>query len=263
MDENTLPQRFFIIRPFMKGDETACKQIIGESIMSSMGRTFTSALFRETTFQLMIFMSAILFIIVGIPFHYCVISVPLTILGLYFVVWSSLLMKSLEAQHEMSLIKQQYQQTDKTNFWIAEYYGPMIDFDPKAHTSRLCTEDIKGLENQLSGRKRRVVGLMGLQRNKERACKIWLRRLAVTSDMKRKHVATELLNKACHFCYERGYSSVETCITECQVEGREFLMGRGFELEQLYHKRVIGSSAVYTKYLFRKDLLHSKSALNA
>ena len=141
MDENTLPQRFFIIRPFMKGDETACKQIIGESIMSSMGRTFASALFRETTFQLMIFMSAILFIIVGIPFHYCVISVPLTILGLYFVVWSSLLMKSLEAQHEMSLIKQQYQQTDKTNFWIAEYYGPMIDFDPKAHISRLCTED--------------------------------------------------------------------------------------------------------------------------
>jgi len=116
---------------------------------------------------------------------------------------------------------------------------------------------------ELSSKKRKVVGFLGLTRNKDKACSSWLRRLSVDKEFQRRGIATELLSRASNFCYEKGYSSIEVCITECQHEGKEFLLHRGFELEQLYHKSVLGSTAVYSKYLFRKNLKHTKSALNA
>lgn len=125
-------QRFVVIRPFSPGDEIDCKRIAGESVMATVRRTFFSALLRETTFQLMIFFAAILFIIVGVPFVYCAVSAPLTVVFLYLAIWSSTAMKSMEMQNEISLVKQQYQNSDKTECFVAEYYGPMIDFDNRA-----------------------------------------------------------------------------------------------------------------------------------
>jgi len=125
-------QRYVVIRPFTQEDEADCKRIAGDSIMSTVNRTFFSALLRETTFQLMIFFSAILFIIVGVPFFYCAVSAPLTVTLLYATIWSTTMMKSMEVQNEISLVKRQYQQSDKTEFLVADYYGPLIDLDPKA-----------------------------------------------------------------------------------------------------------------------------------
>ena len=109
-------QRFVLIRPYSKEDDEDIKRIAGEGIMLTVNRTFFSALLRETIFQLMIFFAAILFIIVGLPFFYCAISAPITITVLYISIWSNTTMKSLEIQNELSLVKQQYQQSDKTTF---------------------------------------------------------------------------------------------------------------------------------------------------
>lgn len=255
--------RYVLIRPFTQGDEVDCKHIAGSSVMSTVPRTFFSAVLRETTFQLMVFLSAILFIVVGIPFGYCAISVPLTIAFLYAVIWSSSMMKSLEIQNELSLVKQQYQESDKTTFLVAEYYGPVLDLSPGENMIFITPSESQGLESELSHKSKRIIGLIGITRSKEKACSSWLKRLAVDNKFQRKRVATELLTKASQFCYERGYSSIEVCITECQQEAKEFFLHRDFELEQLYHKRVMGSTAVYTKYLFRRNLKHCKSALNA
>ena len=125
-NSSKVPQRYVLIRPFTQGDEIECKKIAGFTVMSTVNRTFFSALFRETTFQLMVFLSAVLFIIVGLPFFYCAVSVPLTVTFLYSAIWSSATMKSLEIQNELSLVKQQYQESsDKTTFLVAEYYGPL------------------------------------------------------------------------------------------------------------------------------------------
>jgi len=262
MERCSPQQRFVVIRSFAAGDEIECKKIADQSIMSTVHRTFFSALLRETTFQLMIFCSAILFIIVGVPFHYCVMSVPLTVSIVYASVWSVAMLRSLEAQHEMSLVKRLYQQSDKTNLLVAVYYGPLIDFDFQNSTiSFVEPSDIS--ENQLSSMNMKIVGYIGLMRSRDKTCCSWLKRLAVNKEFHRKGVATHLLRKASQFCYERGYSAIESSVTECQPEGREFFLNRGFELEQLYHKTILGSTAIYKKYLFRKDLLHSKSALNA
>ena len=123
-------QRFVVVRPFFKSDEEDCKRILSESVMSTVKRTFYAALFRETTFQLMVFFSAILFIIVGLPFVYCAVSAPLTIAFLYLCVWSNSMVKSMEMQNEISSVKRQ--ETDKTECFVADYYGPLIDIDDKA-----------------------------------------------------------------------------------------------------------------------------------
>jgi len=209
----------------------------------------------------MIFFAAILFINVGLPFFYCAISAPITIAVLYITIWSNATMKSLEIRNELSLVKQQYQQSDKTTFLVAVYYGPLIDLDQKAAFTFITPNELQGYE--LSSRSMKIIGFIGLMRNKDKACSCWLRRLAVDSNFQRRRVATELLSKASHFCYEKGYSSIEVCITECQQEGKELFLRRGFELEQLYHKSILGSTAVYSKYLFRKYLMHTKSISNA
>ena len=162
--------------------------------------------------------------------------------------------------------------------------------------------------DELEGRdlrrwKKRLGGLLGVQRDRQRPCGAWLRRLAVAGDLQRRRVATELLNEACRFLRPLGFSALETSLDECQVslgwrqcgfpfgfifthfdsdhsiakifvdnhqrlidqvEGRQFLLRRGFELEMHYHKNVLGTTAVYTKYIFRLSLANrSKSALNA
>jgi len=262
MEKASRYRRFVVVRPYIPGDEMECKNIANQSIMSTVQRTFFSALFRETTFQLMIFCAAILFIIVGVPFGYCIMSVPLTALLIYTSVWSVKVVTSMEIQHEISIAKQLYQQSDKTNLFVAEYYGPMIDIDPNAEISFIEPSDFPE-DRDISSMKVKIIGYIGFLRNRSKTCGSWLRRLAVDKDFHRKGIATQLLKKATQFCYARGYSAIETCITECQEEGREFLMKSGFEFEQLYHKNILGSTANYKKYLFRKDLVHSKSALNA
>lgn len=260
---HSVPERLVVIRPFSKTDEIECKKIASETIMSTVKRIFFGALFRETTFQLMVFFSAILFIFIGVPFQYCFVSVPVTITFLYLAIWTNTAIKSFEIQSELSLVKQQYQETDKTNFFVAEYFGPMIDFEPGVGIRVFTPGDVQGSENELTLKSRKIVGFLGVLRNKDKACSVWLKRLAIDKTFRRKGIATELLNKAANFCYEKGFSSIETCITECQQEAKEFLLHQGFELEQVYHKRVMGSTAVYTKYLLRKDLIHTRSALSA
>jgi len=262
MEKASRYQRFVVVRPFVPGDEMQCKAIANQSTMSTVQRTFLSALFRETTFQLMVFCAAILFIIISVPFAYCAMSVPLTALLIYTTVWGVKMVTSMEIQNEISLVKQLYQHSDKTNMFVAVYYGPMIDFDSNANISYIELSDLPDAK-ELSSMKVKIVGYLGLLRNRGKTCCCWLRRLAVDQDFLRRGIGTHLLKKAFQFCYTRGYSAIETCVTECQEEGREFLMQSGFEFEQLYHKNILGSTANYKKYLFRRDLLHSKSALNA
>ena len=262
MEKSSRYQRFVVVRPFVPEDELECKSIAHQSIMSTVQRTFFTALLRETTFQLMIFFAAILFIIVNVPFGYCIMSVPLTVMLVYTSVWGVKMVTSMEIQQEISLTKQLYQDSDKTNLFVAIYYGPIIDFDPNPKISFIEPCDIPE-DIRMSSMKVQIVGYIGLVRNRSKTCCSWLKRLAVHKDFHRRGIASELLKRATQFCYARGFSAIETCITECQEEGQEFLMQHGFECEQLYHKNILGSSANYKKYLFRKNLLHSKSVLNA
>ena len=108
MAEEVLPDRFLVVRPFAKGDEAACKEILAESMRSSVGRIFWSALLRETAVHVAVFLSAVLFILVGLPLTLSAVSLPLTLMGLYVAVWANTSVKILEVQHEMTLIKQQY-----------------------------------------------------------------------------------------------------------------------------------------------------------
>jgi hypothetical protein len=197
MNAPSSSQRFVVVRPYTQEDDSDIKRIAGEGIMSTLNSTFISALFRETTFQLMIFFSAMLFIIVGLPFFYCALSVPITVAIIYIAVWSSARVKSFEIQNELSLVKQQYQQTDKTIFLVAVYYGPLIDFDRKAPLTFVTPNDLHGCEYELSSRSKKIVGFLGLVRNTHKTCSCWLRRLGVDGSFKRRKIATELLSKAC------------------------------------------------------------------
>lgn len=78
---------------------------------------------------------------------------------------------------------------------MAVYYGPLIDLDQKAAITFVTPNDLQGCENELSVRSKKVIGFIGLMRNKDKACSCWLRRLGVDKNFQRRRVATELLSK--------------------------------------------------------------------
>ena len=85
-------------------------------------------------------------------------------------------MKSLEIQNELSLVKQQYQESsDKTTFLVAEYYGPLLDLNPGENITFISMSIFQGLEDELFNKSKRVVGFLGITRNKENACSSWLK----------------------------------------------------------------------------------------
>lgn len=61
-------------------------------------------------------LSATLFILLGIPLVYCIVSVPMVLLAVYLAIYASFLMKSAQLLYEKRAEK----------CWVAEVYEPFF-----------------------------------------------------------------------------------------------------------------------------------------
>jgi len=93
-----------IIRAFKPGDEAGCKKLIRDGVMSSFSATFCGMLFKEITFQLMILLSAIMFIFCGMPLTVCLSIVPIVVALMYAGTYVSFAAKLTEINEEITNI---------------------------------------------------------------------------------------------------------------------------------------------------------------
>lgn len=93
-----------VIRRYRPGDELGCREIIKESIMSTINIAFMSNLFKEITFQLMILCAAIMFIFFGMPFTICFFVIPIVVVITYIATYLAFMLVVSEINQEISNI---------------------------------------------------------------------------------------------------------------------------------------------------------------
>jgi hypothetical protein len=75
---------------------------------------------REFVSQAVLMMSAVLFIVVGFPLHYSLLSLPATFGALYLTVWIGHRLKVHKTHVDLKSIKETYMDNSKCGFWVAE-----------------------------------------------------------------------------------------------------------------------------------------------
>lgn len=101
----------------------------------------------QITFQLIVTISAVMFIFVGVPLFYCITAIPLVLLLIFITIYSSLLMKSVELANKTPM-----------QCWIAEVLEPRYFMeDPRKLKHLVMTEEeLKNEEINLNSYRRKV-----------------------------------------------------------------------------------------------------------
>lgn len=97
-----------VIRCYKPGDEFYCKELLKNSVMSSMNAAFFGTLFKEIVFQVVILLSAIMFIFFGLPLTVCTLVIPVVVLLVYIGTYLEFVMRAMEVQNEVFNIPRYY-----------------------------------------------------------------------------------------------------------------------------------------------------------
>ena len=77
----------FVIRPYNARDKDAVKELLNEATMSTVHRFSVIAIRRDVVAQSVLIMAASIFILIGLPLHYCLVTFPGIVAFVYFSVW--------------------------------------------------------------------------------------------------------------------------------------------------------------------------------
>lgn len=232
-----------VIRSYKPGDELNCRNIIKEGVMSSMNAAFLGNVVKEFTFQMMILVAAVLFIFFGLPFLICFTAIPAVIFFTYLASFIAHTTKVMEVYQEIDNISRLYMSNAFSCFWIAEAYEPFImTRNPKdVHYTIMSEHQFRTSNIDVSSQAKRIVGTIGLTKSRNIEKGAWIKRLCVHKKYRRKGIATYLLNAAVQFSIKQGYSCANIVASEYTEGGRELCLSKGFELQQIYNKPVVGT----------------------
>ncbi|CAK9818854.1 hypothetical protein ANTPLA_LOCUS9976 [Anthophora plagiata] len=232
-----------VIRSYKPGDEINCKELIKAGIMSSLNTTFFGIVFKELTFQLMILFAAIMFIFFGLPLTVCVLVIPLVIFLVYVGTYIGFTAKAMEVNEEISNIPRVYMSNAFSCFWVAEAFESYImTHNPKnTHYTVMTEQQFRDSNIDISSQVKRIVGTVALCKSYRLDKGAWIKRLYVHQQYKRKGIASCLINVAVQFAIDQGYSCTNLVSSEYTEGGRELCLKKGFELQQIYHKPILGS----------------------
>ncbi|XP_018910664.2 N-acetyltransferase family 8 member 3 [Bemisia tabaci] len=232
---------YIVIRDYQPGDELQCQEVVKEGTMSTVNAAFFAGLTREITFELMVLMSALMFIFFGFPFSVCFASIPVVIALMYCCIYAGHSFKAMEMLGDLSNIPRVYMSNDHTGFWVAEVLEPCYNFtSPKnIDYSIISQKHFRCLSLDLKQYRKKIIGTVGIVKSRNFENFAWLRRMAVSSGYQRKKVASSLLDEALRFCASKHYVAVELITTECHDSARSLYLKKGFELRQIYHKKYV------------------------
>ncbi|XP_014089789.2 uncharacterized protein [Bactrocera oleae] len=108
-------QPFIVIRNYRDDDELKCQELVRDYIMSFVKRSFYCFCFREITLQFIVITWAILFIFIGVPLHFCAMTIPGCIFFLFSGTYFSFYAKAVELMR-----------TKPSQSLVAECYEPFI-----------------------------------------------------------------------------------------------------------------------------------------
>ena len=235
-----------LIRPYQPKDNGGIHEVITEGTMSTVKPFFLQSLMREIFFQSIIAVSAVMFILVGVPFYWLTASIPLVACSFYVIIWIAHYYKAHYLHPDLNEIEKTYMSTN-TCFYVAEAFGPIPSLqrrkrNPPAFVNEMEFESmVRAGTISNSGQ---IIGTIAITRDKTSAVIAWLRRMAVKKEWRQLGVGTKLLETVIKFCNQKSFVAIELVTTECHEGGRKLYEKHGFEMKQLYHKKILHLSTL-------------------
>lgn len=239
-----------VIRCYKPGDEFYCKELLKDSVMSSMNATFVGTLFKEIIFQVVILLSAVMFIFFGLPITVCALVIPGVVVLVYVGTYLEFVSKAAEVDKEVFNIPRVYMSNAFSCFWVAEAFEPYLKTNhPKDVSYKIMTEEQFCNSNiDVSSCRKKIIGTVALSKSHRLDKGAWIKRLCVHKQYRRRGIASSLLNVAIQFAIDQGYSCTNVLASEYTEGGRELCIKKGFELQQMYYKPVLGSLLTILMY---------------
>lgn len=134
--------------------------------------------------------------------------------------------------------------------WVAEAYEPyFFTKDPNNCWYKIIKEEeIENIDIKPDGRKR-IIGTVAVMRHLHQPDWAWMFRLAVDKRYRRKGVALNLTKVVQEWCKNNKFNHVDLAMTECQEGARQLFDKAGFEIKQLYHKKLFTRAYMMQMYL--------------
>ncbi|XP_036323552.1 uncharacterized protein LOC118737258 [Rhagoletis pomonella] len=240
-------QPFIVIRNYRDDDELKCQELVRDYIMSFVKKSFYCFCFREITLQFIVITWAILFIFIGVPLHFCAMTIPGCIFFLFSGTYFSFYAKAVE------LMKMKASQS-----LVAECYEPFIfRLNPREATYQIFLEESPYEQSYQNKFRKKIIATVSVKKHNSLYNAAWMFRFAVAPEYPFQKVAEPMLNLVSKKCIANGCGSLECTISEWQEEERDFFDNMGFATRQIYHKQIIGSTLTVMKSLLTYDL-HAK-----
>ncbi|XP_063915844.1 uncharacterized protein LOC135131909 [Zophobas morio] len=232
---------YIVIRESQQNDMPFISELVRKAYLSNVSKAFVAALFNEVTFQAIVLLAAFMFIFMGVPLQYCLFSIPIVLIMLYILIYGTILMKAAESTHSKRSLQ----------CWVAEAYEPFFFSDtPQNCFYRVVPEEKVGDEGINVGNYRKtIVGTCAVMKHNLSEEWSWLFRLAVDVRYRKKGIGLLLTQTAQNWSRINRFNYMELVITECQEEARQLFANAGFDIKQMYHKRLFTS--VFTMQMFQ------------
>lgn len=248
-----------VIRPIRPEDCKEAKNVIVEGTLEPVNRFFLKAIFRETFGQAVVMVAALIYIVIGLKFQYCVLAVPIVIITTYVGVWVAHLYKAKYLHDDLKDIMQSYMTSNKTCFIVAEaFFIPENLNKAPAYVSEVEFNKINwnGFYTSNPELKREIVGTVAITRNNDSAVRAWLRRMAVKKEWRKKGVGSHLVDAVIKFCSQKGFVGIELVTTECHESAKKLYEKKKFDVMAFYHKKLLN----YTGMSITMYVMHYKTA---
>ncbi|XP_044253644.1 uncharacterized protein LOC123004436 [Tribolium madens] len=237
---------YIVIREYQPNDFPSVSEVVRNAYISNVLNAFVSALFNEVTFQAIVLLAAFMFIFMGVPLQYCLLSVPIVLIMLYILIYGSFLMKAAELMHSKRALQ----------CWVAEAYEPYFFTEKPQNCFYKIIPEEKFLNEGINDTnyRKRIVGTCAVMKHNLSEDWSWLFRLAVNERYRKKGIGLMLTQTAQNWSRIHRFDYMELVITECQEEARQLFNNAGFEIKQMYHKRLFTSAFTLQMFQLRAEV---------
>lgn len=232
-----------IIREYQYGDEKKIRELIYSTEMEKVGPLFRSVFLTEISLQVLMILSALVFIFGGIPLKFCLLIFPIAALLFYAAIYLGLMW---HLRGSMEDLEEYTMQSPSSGLWVAEVVAQTSD----------QTVDCLHVR-QVSDSKLGIIGLLAIKEKvdinlQEPPHTVGLiSRFAICKKFRRLGVGSELFS----VCWEKAfkhYRAVEVLVAENQIPARNFFEKHEFSLLTEHEVSLLPSVVSFRQLRYRR-----------
>jgi len=247
---------YIVLRPVKNSDMKQLMDLHKQSNFQNLSRNFIETFLREITIQMIVVLAAILFILVGLPLHLCLVSIPLVATGILALVLAGDLHQSWLQQEDLKDRVEEYLNSAKTGCWVAEARARPAQTGEGVKVLTESQLDQLEAQGYLQEGTARLVGSVAVRLKEDKNMTEppgtvgLMERLMVVPSLRRMGVGQELVLVAWNHCVKH-LRAVELSIQANNPVARRFFESQDWLLMSVKERQLIGFIKV-EEMIYRK-----------